>query len=118
MRLEDSGITILPLAVKSGLLQIQRFKIPYKNLSQIEVELEFLIAKIKDEDGEEPPVELGVQPSTIRIEAGQKNLTNITAKLKHSELKAIKGKTNKDKRYNFMLLARIKDTVVRFSYFV
>ena len=40
--LEDHGLKVMPLAVKKGFQQtIQRFKIPFKNTTPMDVEVEF-----------------------------------------------------------------------------
>lgn len=44
--LEDHGLRVMPLAVKKGFQQqIQRFKIPFKNTTSMDMEVEFQFMK-------------------------------------------------------------------------
>lgn len=44
--LEDHGLKVMPLAVKKGFQQqIQRFKIPFKNTTSMDVDVEFQFMK-------------------------------------------------------------------------
>ena len=45
LRNSEFGIKMMPLAVKKGFQQIQRFKIPFKNLSSMDFDVEFQFMK-------------------------------------------------------------------------
>ena len=78
------------------------------------------------------PIELIAQPNTIRICANQQAVLNISARLKNSYLLQMKDeygsngsnestdkkKKNKNERFNHLLVGRIKDTNMMFSYLV
>jgi hypothetical protein len=60
-------------------------------------------------------------PSTIKIAANSSSILNVVAKLKNSYQLASIGKDNGNNRaekYNHLLIAKIKDTQIMFSFIV
>ena len=98
MHLKDHNLSVLSLAVKKGFQQqLQKFKVPFKNDSCVDFEVEFFFlrtcAALGGRQGQaqaqqrtEGPLDLVVQPNTLKIGAKSQVIMNITAKLKNSYL--------------------------------
>jgi hypothetical protein len=70
------------------------------------------------------PIEFAATPSNLKIPANSQAILNISGKLKNSyQLACIKEnenskKQNKSEKYNHLLVAKIKDTSIMFSFFI
>ena len=58
-------------------------------------------------------------PSNIKIAAGSSGILNVVAKLKNSyQLASIGKDNNRSEKYNHLLVAKIKDTQIMFSFII
>jgi len=66
------------------------------------------------------PLELTAQPSLVKVPGGQNTILNVTVKMKNSFLlhQRTEGENNKPQVFNHLLIARIKDTQIMFSFVV
>lgn len=83
----ENGLKVVPLAVKKGIQIPQKFRIPFKNLSQQELEIEFQFMKTCSgyDKGkrcftvsqQSSPLELQAVPSMVKIGVNSNGLLNI-----------------------------------------
>ena len=119
-----------------------KFRLPFKNTGTLDLEIEFSFAKrsavicgplaSQGEDCPVPisPIDFTIAPGGVfKIPANGTNTLNLTAKFKNSYqllcLKAEKaalssGKpdTPKAEKYSHLLIGKVKDTSIMFSYFI
>lgn len=129
----NQGMSIIPIALRKG--PIQKFKLPFKgeinNFNELDIDFNFtqISASIKgnelNQSSSASPVEFLLQPNQVKINNAVQSFLNITAKFKNSyqlqedqsDQKLQKNK-NKPEIYNHLLIGRIKDTHIMFSYVV
>lgn len=136
LQLAESNYTMIPLGVKKSGAQ-QKFRIPFKNLSNtLEGDFDFLFVKMtqKKENEEEeskddvdltPYFEFYCQPGNMKIPASQQAFLNVLIKVNTVKLATLEESlSEKDfkrilsKPINKLLIARLKDTSVLYSFFV
>lgn len=66
------------------------------------------------------PLELTATPSLVKVPGGQNTILNVTVKMKNSFLlhKRPEGQNKLPQVFNHLLIARIKDTQIMFSFVV
>ena len=119
-----------------------KFRLPFKNTGTLDLEIEFSFAKRSavicgplaslGEDGPVPvsPIDFTIAPvGVFKVPANGTNTLNLTAKFRNAYhllcLKAEKaalssGKqdTPKAEKYSHLLIGKVKDTSIMFSYFI
>lgn len=66
------------------------------------------------------PLELTASPSLVKVPGGQNTILNVTVKMKNSFLlhQRAEGQNAPPQVFNHLLIARIKDTQIMFSFVV
>lgn len=114
---QESNSKIIPLCVKKSVAQ-QKFRIPFKNLSEtLDADLDFTFVKLASASDDQvdltPHLEFYCQPSNLKLPAGQQQFLNVLIKVNTHQLSEVKsGVVNK------LLIGRVKDSSVLFSYFL
>ncbi len=132
LQLAESNYTMIPLGVKKSGAQ-QKFRIPFKNLSNtLEADFDFLFVKLsqKEEENKDevyltPYFEFYCQPGNMKIPASQQGFLNVLIKVNTVKLATLEASLS-DKAFkkllskpiNKLLIARLKDTSVLYSFFV
>ena len=133
LRHAESECNMIPIGVKKSGAQ-QKFRIPFRNLStNQDGDFDFTFVKVspkRQEDQNEDEdltncLEFYCQPGNMKIAAQQQGFLNALIKVNTVKLASLEASmTEKEfkklmsKPINKLLIARLKDTGVLFSYFV
>lgn len=119
---EESDCKIIPLCVKQT-QSSQKFRIPFKNSSATqEAEFEFTFVKLPQSDGNDDAsaiqcLEFYCQPSNMKMASGQQGFLNVLIKVNQQKMQELSPAITKQP-INKLLIARLKDTNLLFSFFV
>jgi len=112
---------VLPLAIKRS-PACQKFRIPFKNNGDQDVEVEFSFLKTGDsQDEAKEKVEFYCVPSNMKIPADSSVMLNVLVKMSSSPLRQRAEEANKkrDKGDDLrMLVGKIKDSSLFYSFLI
>lgn len=124
MPFKNAEINVIRIAIKSG--PVQKFKIPFKGIEKNypEMDIDFTFEPTSavvsnkgfKQSSTASPVEFTIQPSLIKVSNQMHSFVTITAML--NCLYKHESKTKQPETYNHLLVGRIKDTSIMFSYIV